>query len=143
VFPGGRNPGASAGLTGFLAIWLVAVWATVHLDAPTLFQVVFAGFGLLLAWAAVASWFGVSRVRIGDGSVTVARGLFAPVREQRMAAREISEVTTRIGMQAGGTPYYDLILVRNDGRKVPAGRAIRDKREAEWLADTLREALRT
>jgi hypothetical protein len=143
VFPGGRNPGASAGLTGFVVIWLVAVWATVHLDAPTLFQVIFAGFGFLLAWGAVASWFGVSRVTIGEGSVTVARGLFAPLREQRIAAPEIAEVTTRIGMQAGGTPYYDLLLVRKDGRRVPAGRAIRDKREAEWLADTVREALRT
>jgi hypothetical protein len=45
-------------------------------------------------------------------------------------------------MQAGRTPYYDLMLIRNDGRKLPAGRAIRDKREAEWLADTVREALR-
>lgn len=142
VLPGGRNPGASAGLTAFVAIWLVAVWATVHLGAPTLFQAVFAAFGLLLAWGALALWFGVSRITIGDGSVTVARGLFAPLRERRMAAREIEDVVTRIGMQAGGTPYYDLILVRKDGRKVPAGRAIREKREAEWLADTMREALR-
>lgn len=46
-------------------------------------------------------------------------------------------------MQAGGTPYYDLVLAREDGRQVPAGRGIRDKREAEWLADTLREALKS
>jgi hypothetical protein len=44
---------------------------------------------------------------------------------------------------AGGTSFYDLVLVRSDGRKVAAGRAIRDKREAEGLADTVREALRT
>jgi hypothetical protein len=143
VFPAGRNPRASAGLTAFLAIWLVAVWATLHLDAPLLFQVIFGAFGVLLLWASVESWFGVSRVTIGDGTVTVGRGLFAPLRERRMATREIAEVTTRIGMQAGGTPYYDLMLVRKDGRRVPAGRAIRDKREAEWLADTMREALRS
>jgi hypothetical protein len=72
----------------------------------------------------------------------VARGLFVPWREQRLAAGDIAEVRTGIGMQVGGTPYYDLMLVGNNGRKVPAGRAIRDKREAEWLADTVREALR-
>ena len=140
-FPAARNPGASAGLTAFLAIWMLAVWATVHLDAPLPFQVIFGAVGLLLAWAVAASWFGVSRVTVGDGAVTVAYGVFAPVREQRMAVEEIGEVVTRIGMQAGGTPYYDLVLVRRDGRRVPAGRSIRDKREAEWLADTVRKAL--
>jgi hypothetical protein len=44
-------------------------------------------------------------------------------------------------MQAGNTPYYDVILIRKDGKQIPAGRGIRDKREAEWLAGTLREAL--
>ena len=141
VFPPGRNPGAAAGLTAFLAVWLVATWATVHFDAPVFLQAIFAAFGLLFAWASVVLWFGASRVTIGDGSVTVARGLFTPMREQRMGVGEVAQVATRIGMQAGGTPYYDLMLIRKDGRKVPAGRAIRDKREAEWLADTVREAL--
>jgi hypothetical protein len=141
-FPAGRNPGAAAGLTALLAVWLVATWATIRFEAPVLIQVIFAAFGFLFAWASAALWFGASRVTIGDGSVTVARGLFAPMREQRMGIADIARVTTRIGMQAGRTPYYDLMLIRNDGRKLPAGRAIRDKREAEWLADTVREALR-
>jgi hypothetical protein len=64
------------------------------------------------------------------------------MREQRLDAGEIAEVTTRIGMQSGGTPFYDLVLVRKDGDEVPAGRGIRDKREAEWLADTVRRALK-
>jgi hypothetical protein len=143
VFPAARNPAASAGLTAFLAIWLLVVWAMLHFEVPLLFRVIFGGFALLLVAAAAGSWFGVSRVAIGDGSVTVARGLFVPWRERRLAAGDITEVTTRIGMQVGGTPYYDLMLVRQNGRKVPAGRAIRDKREAEWLADTVREALRS
>lgn len=134
-FPAARNPGASAGLTAFLAVWLAAVWATVHLDAPPFFQVIFAAFGALLVWGTVAAWFEVWRVSIGDGVVTVGRGLFGPWRERRLAAQDIAEITTRIGMQAGGTPYYDLVVIRQDGCKVSAGRAIRDKREAEWLAD--------
>ena len=142
VFPAARNPGVSAGLSLFLAIWLAAVWATVHFGAPMLLQVIFGVFGLLILWGTVASWLGVSQVTVGDGAVTVASGLLAPMREHRLAAEEIAEVTTRIGMQAGNTPYYDLILVRKDGKQVPAGRGLRDKREAEWLAATLRDALR-
>ena len=142
VFPAGRNPGVSAGLTFFLAIWLAAVWATVHFGAPLLLQVIFGAFGVLLVCVTAASWLGVSRVTVGDGHVTVGRGLLAPMREHCLTAGEIAEVTTRIGMQSGNTPYYDLVLVRKDGKQVPAGRGIRDKREAEWLAATMREALR-
>ncbi len=143
LFPAARNPAVAAGLTLVLALWLAAVWATVHLDAPLLLQIVFAAFGLLLAWATVSVWFGVSRITVGDGSVAVATGVIAPMRERRMPSQDVAEVVTRIGMQAGGRPFYDLVLMCRDGRQVYAGRGVRDKREAEWLADTLREALRS
>lgn len=142
VFPAARTPGPSASLTIFSALWLAAVWATVHFGAPVVLQVIFAAFGLFLIWATVASWLGVSRVTVGDGTVTVASGIVTPLRERRLAAGEIAGVTTKIGMQAGNTPYYDLILVRKNGKPLSAGRGIRDKREAEWLAATVREALR-
>lgn len=142
VFPAGRNPGVSAGLTVFLAIWLAAVWATVRFEAPLLLQLIFGAFGLLILWGTVASWLGVSRVTVGDGAVTVASGLLASMREHRFRAEDVAEVTTKIGMQAGSSPYYDLVLVRKDGKQVPAGRGLRDKREAEWLAATVRDALR-
>jgi hypothetical protein len=59
VFPAARNPGTSAALTFFVAMWLAAVWATVHFGAPLLLQVLFGAFGLVFLWAAVASWLGV------------------------------------------------------------------------------------
>lgn len=64
-----------------------------------------------------------------------------PMREPRIGMAEIADVRTKIGMQAGGSAYYDLVLVRTDGRSVTAGHGIRDKREAEWLAATLERAL--
>jgi hypothetical protein len=73
--------------------------------------------------------------------VRVASGLLTAGRERRLPASEVAEVTTRIGMQAGGTPYYDVILVRRDGKRVVAGRNIRDKREAEWVAGLIREGV--
>jgi hypothetical protein len=142
VFPAARNPSAAAGLTGFLALWLGAVWATVHFDAPLVFQLLFGVFGLFLLWATIALWLGVTRVTVGDGEVVVSSGLLAPFRERRLSAADVAEVVAKIGMQAGNRPYYDLVLVRKDGKQIPAGRGIRDKREAEWLAGTVREALR-
>jgi hypothetical protein len=141
LFPAGRNPGASAGLTAFLALWLGIVWALVHFDAPVVFQLIFGAVGLLLTWATVSLWLGVSRVTVSDGTVVVASGLLAPLRERRIPAADISEIKAGIGMQAGNTPYYDLVLVRKDGKRISVGRGVRDKREAEWLAQTVRVAL--
>jgi hypothetical protein len=44
-------------------------------------------------------------------------------------------------MQAGTTPYYDVIVLRKDGKRVVAGRSVRDKREAQWLVQTIRMAI--
>jgi hypothetical protein len=141
VFPPARNRGAAVGLTLFLLLWLAATAATVLLGAPILFPIVFGLFAVLLIWAVLDQWLGVSRVTSGDGAVSVASGLVTAGRERRLAAGEVAEVTTRIGMQAGATPYYDVVVVRRDGKKVVAGRGIRDKREAEWVAGLIREGV--
>jgi hypothetical protein len=141
VFPAARNRGAAVGLTVFLLLWLGATAATVLLGAPILFPVVFGLFAVLLLWAALDQWLSVSRVTTGDGAVSVASGLVTAGRERRLATSEVAEVTTRIGMQAGGTPYYDVILVRREGKRMVAGRNIRDKREAEWVAGLIREGV--
>lgn len=139
-FPAGRNPGMAAGLTAFTALWTGIVAALVLLEAPLVFPVVFGGFGLLLLAGVVDQWLAVTRVTAGDGAITVATGLLAPGRERTLRAAEIREIAPRITMQAGSTPYYELSLVTADGKRVAAGRGIHDKREAEWLAATLRRA---
>jgi hypothetical protein len=53
----------------------------------------------------------------------------------------VADVVSAIGMQAGRTLYYDVEIRRKDGKKVTAGRSVRDKREAEWLAATIKKAL--
>jgi hypothetical protein len=78
----------------------------------------------------------------GDaGTLTVATGYLYPGKERSLAASEIADVTIRIGMQAGSTPYYDVVVLRKGRKKVVAGRSVRDKREAEWLAATIKRAL--
>ena len=141
VFPPARNRGTAVGLTLFLLLWLGATAATALLGAPIIFPIVFGLFAVLLIWAVLDQWLGVSRVTAGDGAVSVASGLMTAGRERRLAAAEVAEVVTRIGMQAGTTPYYDVVVVRRDGKKVVAGRAIRDKREAEWVAGLIREGV--
>jgi hypothetical protein len=141
VFPAGRNRGAAIGLTLFLLLWLGAIMAMVLLGAPLVFPIVFGLFAALLMWAVLDQWLGVARVTAGDGAVRVASGLITAGRERLVPSPEVVEVVTRIGMQAGGTPYYDIVVVRRNGRKVVAGRGIRDKREAEWVAGLIRESV--
>jgi hypothetical protein len=46
-----------------------------------------------------------------------------------------------IGMRSGRVSYYDIVILRKNGKKIRAGRSVGDKREAEWLAGTIREAV--
>jgi hypothetical protein len=56
----------------------------------------------------------------------------------------VLHITTPIRAQQGqgqGTPYYDIILVSRDGKKITLGKTIRDKREAEWLASEMKRLI--
>jgi hypothetical protein len=140
-FPPARNPGAAAGLTIFLALWSAVLGALLHFHAPLILPIVFGAFELLLVWIALEQWLGATRVSAGDAMLTVANGWLRPSRARTLRAADVAEVTTRIGMQVGGRPYYDIVVTTTTGRTVAAGRGIRDKREAEWLAATLARAI--
>jgi hypothetical protein len=141
LFPAARNPGAAAGATVFTVLWIAIVWFLIYFKAPLLFPIVFGLFGLLLVYGTLQLWLGVSRVAVDAGKVAVASGYLSPGRDRILAVSEIADISTAIGMQAGSTPYYDVVIFRKNGKKVIAGRAVRDKREAEWLAKTMKNAL--
>jgi hypothetical protein len=142
LYPAARNPAAAASLTVFFAIWCSAIWATIHFGAPILFPIAFGLFGILLLIGLLDTWLKVTRVTVEPGQVTVATGYLTTGAGRTTSSEEIADVVPRITMQAGATPYYDVTIVRKDGKKVSAGSAVRDKREAEWLAATVKEALR-
>jgi hypothetical protein len=141
VFPAARNPGAALGLTFFLVIWTASIWFMLYVGAPRIFPIVFGLFELLLLWGVLELWLRVTRTTAESGVITVASGYLSAGGERRFAASDISDVTARIGMQAGRRPYYDVALVRTNGKRVTLGHGVRDKREAEWLAGLLRDAL--
>lgn len=141
VFPAARNPGAAIGGTLFTLLWLGIVWCLIYFKAPALFPIIFGLFGLLLVFGMLQLWLGVSQVTVDGGTLTIATGYLSPGRERRLPLGEITDVSTAIGMQAGSRPYYDVVILRKNGKKVIAGRAVRDKREAEWLAMTIKNAL--
>jgi hypothetical protein len=140
-YPAARNPGFALGLTAFFILWLGATALMVGLKAPLVFPIFFGAFSLLFAFLVADQWLGVTRVTAGRDAVTVATGWGTPRRERTLRAAEIADVTTKITAQAGTTPYYEIKLMTTAGKQVGAGAGLRDKREAEWLAATLKEAI--
>jgi hypothetical protein len=140
-FPPARNTGFAVGISSFTALWMGALALTIVLHAPLLFPIVFGLFGLLLVLIVLDAWLGATRVVAGDGQVTVATGWLVPRRERTLRAADIAGISSRIASQQGTTPYYDITIETKAGTRVAAGRAVRDKREAEWLAEMLMRAI--
>ena len=140
-FPAARNPGAATGLTFFLLLWLGCIGLQVYFGAPIVFPIVTGLFGLLILVGVLDLWLEVSRVTVDAGTLTVASGYLYPAREQTLSTSEVADVTAALGMQAGTTVYYDVVIVRKNSKKIKAGRGLRDKAEAEWLAARIKDAL--
>lgn len=141
LFPAGRNPGAATSLSLFTLLWWGMVWALVHFHIPLIFPIVAGLFGILMAIGSLDLWLRVTRLRVDGSGIAIASGYFTAGGERIVPATEIADVAARIGMQSGMTPYYDIVVVRSNGRRELAGRSVRDQREAEWLASTLKQAL--
>jgi hypothetical protein len=105
------------------------------------FPIVTGIFGLLILIGVLDLWLQVSRVAADAGTLTWATGYFSPGRERTLHASDIGDVIAPIGMQAGTVLYYDVAVVRKNGKKIKVGHSVRDKREAEWLAGRLKKAL--
>ena len=112
-----------------------------YFRAPLVFPMVTGLFGLLIFMGVLDLWLTVSRVTVDAGTLTWASGYLAPGRERTLHASEISDVIASTGMQAGTTVYYDVTVVRKNGKKIKVGSSLRNRREAEWLAGRIRKAL--
>ena len=141
LFPAARNLGAAVSLTVFLVLWIAGLGLQIYFGAPLIFPIVTAFFAILFLIAVLDLWLQVSRVTVNAGVLSWATGYVVPSRERTISAREIADVTATIGMQAGSRVYYDIVLVRKVGKKAKVGHSVRDKREAEWLAETIKKEL--
>jgi hypothetical protein len=141
-FPAARNVGAGLGITAFLAIWSGAVWLLLSVHAPIVFPIVFGLFELLLVFIALGVWLTTTDVTVEPGVLTVRSGYLGLGAARTIRAADVRDVTIANGMQSGATVYYDLNVVDASGGKTSAGTMIRDRHEAEWLAQRIRDGLR-
>jgi hypothetical protein len=143
-FPAARNKSFAAGTTVFGLLWTGVTWGTVLMHAPFIFPVVFGLFDLLFIYIILQLWTGTSTVVVHASSVKVGDGLFGGGSFHEIPATQISTIQLAIGAQFGGasgTPYYDVQVVKNDGRKAVLGQTIRDKQEAEWIVAEMKQLI--
>ena len=139
-FGAARNVAAAVSMTVFFFIWMGAVWLQLYLGAPLFFPIICGLLGAILLLFVIDLWFSSTRVVIESGMVKIKRTALGIGGTKRIPCSEISDVQIKIGMQQGQTAtqsakaYYDIKIHRKNGKKVSAGRNLRDKSEAEWLA---------
>ncbi len=141
AFPRALNPRAALALTALALLWGGALALLWRLGAPAIFPAAFGAVEVVLAWGALLLWLRVVDVRADRSGVRVESNLGWAGGPRAVAAPDIADVEVRIGMQAGSEVSYDLAIVRRDGRRIRAGGGVRDKRQAEWLAAKIKEAL--
>ncbi len=143
LFPAARHKGAASMTTLFGLVFSGITWGTHELSAPFLFTLCFGATSALIVYAALTLWAGSTKVLARADGVAVQQRLFGIGRTRRIPAERIERVALDVGMQSGRTAFWDLRLhTPGSKRGVRVGGRIRDKREAERLAQLLRNALR-
>ena len=97
---------------------------------------------LLMALLTLYIGFLSTVVTAGPGGLAITSRLLGVSWTVRAPASDVGEITLKVGMQVGMTPYYDLKIARASGRPLTISSSLRNKREAEWLAAEIKKALR-
>jgi len=137
-----RVIGPGLGIFAFATVWGTITWFLLTVeDVPGLIGGVFGFFFLLLVWGLYDMWLTRIVITIRDGTLTRRSGPLIPVRYIQLTRDEIRDFTLRAGMSAGSTAYYDISLVRANGRKLRVGSYLRSVREAEEIISEMKGAL--
>ncbi len=141
VFPAARNLGVFIGIAMFSAVFTAVVVMSVVKKAPIIFPIAFGLFDALLLVICVSMLTHSSRVEADAGGVKVIDKGMLGKKESCYLADEVADVTTKVGMQAGSTNYYDLQLELKSGRIIALGSSIPDAEHAAWLAAVVKQAV--
>ncbi len=146
-FGAARNLGAAIAMLFFTAIWAGAIWLMIHLGAPVFFPILFGLFLLLFLLILCDLLFQTTRIIIESGTVKVRNSTLGITSGKDIPCAEVTEVKLGSSMQQqptltqAGRVYYDIEIHRKFGKRVKAGKHIRNKREAEWLATEMRRQI--
>jgi len=109
--------------------------------APLPFVLFATVFDLILLWSSFELLCKSTRVVVNPDGVAITQRRLGLERERRIAAPDITGWSLGVGMRSGTTSYSDIQISTKGGRSVAVARLIRDRAEADWLMQTMREAL--
>jgi hypothetical protein len=141
IVAAGRNSTAAAGLGIFAAIWTGILVLVTLGGAPMFISLILGIFDLIFLAGVVQFMFTESRIVVEEGHVSVRWYVFGLMFGKRVPCAEIEHVHLKVGAQAGNTIYYSIALIKKGGSSLTAGGLIRDKRQADWFAEALKQAI--
>jgi hypothetical protein len=104
--------------------------------------IVFGLADVFILWIASELWFRSSWVSIRAGVLTVKHNWLVFRRTTTVQTGDVRRFTMRTGMTSGSKGYYDIQIVRHNGRKLTLATVIPSKVETEWLIREMRDALK-
>jgi hypothetical protein len=140
-FPPARNKGAIAFLFFFLLIWNGVIWFLIQEQAPILFPIVFGFFDLILLICFFSSLFYSSRIIAGPSGLQIFRRFLVPVGTTSVTPDQIRGIKVHSDMQSGDKQFYSIKAVLGSEKDTKLTSGIRDKKQAEWLADRFADCL--
>lgn len=140
-FPPLQSPRAALVTAAFTAVWSACFWLIHALQVPLIFLIAWGFFEVILVLL-LLSLFAATRVSVGDGAVDIQKSLLALVySHKRIAAGDVADVAAVPGMTVDNTVYNQLRISYRGNRNYDFADGISDKREADWLADQIRQRL--
>ena len=125
----------------FFPLWFGALALIRQFGAPLYVVVFFGAIGAVVALIMIDFLLGRTKVSATPSSLTTRRSWLGLGRRVTIPAAEIASIETRIGSMFGNRAYHDVRAVLRDGRTRGVARHVRNKRDAERLAEWLESRL--
>jgi hypothetical protein len=136
----GRPPGMIAG-TGIVLVFAGIAAILAYAGAPLIFPLVFGMFALLIALAIVFGIFGESRIVVEGGNLSIRNSLFGITMGKCFTCSSITKIAVKGEEGTGKRGYYSVIFTQADGKSASPLQFVREKQQADWLANEVRKAM--